>query len=201
MTKEKYKRSKTEEREQKWSNKKMYGQYCRETSDDIDKEKRWLWLKNSDLKAETEALICAAQEQALRTNYIKFNIDKTVESPLCRMCGEKGESVGHLISGCKKLAQREYKRRHDNVARIVHWTLRRKYGLERATHWYDHAPKGVVESDEIKVLWDFMIQCDHHIECRKPGIVVVEKEEKKCLIVDIAIPDDKNVGVKEEEKI
>ena len=46
-----------------------------------------------------------------------------------------------------------------------------------------------------------MIQCDHHIECRKPDIVVVEKEEKKCLIVDIAIPDDKNVGVKEEEKV
>ena len=68
-------------------------------------------------------------------------------------------------------------------------------------HWYDHAPKGVVESGEIKVLWDFMIQCDHHIECRKPDIVVVEKEEKKCLIVDIAIPDDKNVGVKEEEKV
>ena len=128
MTKEKYKRSKTEEREQKWSNKKMYGQYCSETSDDIDKEK--LWLKNSDLKAEAAALICAAQEQTLRTNYIKFNIDKTVESPLCRMCGEKGESVGHLISGCKKLAQREYKGRHDNMARIVHWTLCRKYGLE-----------------------------------------------------------------------
>ena len=59
----------------------MYGQYRRETSDHIDKEKRWLWLKNSDLKAETEDLICAAQEQALRTNYIKSNIDKTVESP------------------------------------------------------------------------------------------------------------------------
>ena len=29
----------------------------------------------------------------------------------------------------------------------------------------------------------------------------MEKEEKKCLIVDIAIPDDKNVGVKEEEKV
>ena len=46
-----------------------------------------------------------------------------------------------------------------------------------------------------------MIQCDHHIECRKPEIVVVEKEEKKCSIIDIAIPNDKNVGVKEEEKI
>ena len=79
VTKEEYKRSRTEEREQKQSNKKVYGQYCRETSDNIDMEKRWLWLKNIDLKAETEAHICAVQEQALRTNYIKFNIDKTVE--------------------------------------------------------------------------------------------------------------------------
>ena len=64
MAQEEYKRSKTEEREQKWSNKKIYGQYCSETSDYIDKEKRWLWWKKSDLKAETEALFCAAQEQA-----------------------------------------------------------------------------------------------------------------------------------------
>ena len=40
MTKEEYTRSRMEEREQKWSNKKMYGQYRRETDDDIDKEKR-----------------------------------------------------------------------------------------------------------------------------------------------------------------
>ena len=46
-----------------------------------------------------------------------------------------------------------------------------------------------------------MIQCDHHIGCQKPDIVVVEKEVKECLIVNIAISDDKNVGVKEEEKI
>ena len=59
-----------------------------------------------------------------------------------------------------------------------------------------------MESDETKVLWDFMIQCDHYIEYRKADIVVVEKEEKKCLIIDIAIPDDNKVGVKElEEKI
>ena len=73
--------------------------------------------------------------------------------------------------------------------------------MELAAHWYDHALKGVMESDEIKVLRNFKIQCDHHIECRKPDIVVVEKEEKKCLIADIAIPNNKNVGVKEKEKI
>ena len=39
-----------------------------------------------------------AQGQALRTNYIKFYIDKTSESPMSRMCGDKGESVSHLTS-------------------------------------------------------------------------------------------------------
>ena len=201
LPKEQYKKEKTTEKEQNWKEKKMYGQYCREASDDIDKNKMWRWLQKSDLKVETEALICAAQEQAIRTNYIKFNIDKTVESPLCRMCGEKGESIGHVVSECEKLAQREYKRRHDNVARIVHWTLCGKYDLERETNWYEHSPQGVVESDKVKMLWDFMIQCDHYIECRKPDIVVVEKEEKKCIIIDIAIPGDNRVGAKEKEKI
>ena len=37
---------------------------------------------------------------------------------MCRMCGEKSESVGHLVSECSKLAQKEHKRKHDNVARI-----------------------------------------------------------------------------------
>ena len=43
----------------------------------------------------------------LRTNYIKFHIDKTSESPMCRMCREKGESVSHLSSECSQLVQRE----------------------------------------------------------------------------------------------
>ena len=51
------------------------------------------------------------------------------------------------------------------------------------------------------MLWDCMIQCDHYIECQKPDIVVVEKEEKQCTIIDIAIPGNNRVGAKEKEKI
>ena len=61
---------------------------------------------------------------------MKSHIDRTSESPLCRLCGEKGENITHLTSECKKLAQKEYKRRHDNVACIVHWKLRGLYKLE-----------------------------------------------------------------------
>ena len=74
--------------------KKMYRQYYREASDDIDK-KMWRWLQKSDLKVETEALFCAAQEQAIRTNYIKFNIDKTMESPLPNVRRKGGKHRPH----------------------------------------------------------------------------------------------------------
>ena len=91
-------------------------------------EESWSWLRKGDLKIQTEALIWAGQEQALRTNYVKYHIDKTVESPLCRLCDEKGESVSHIVCECKKLSQRKYKQRHDNVAKVFHWKLCEKYG-------------------------------------------------------------------------
>ena len=62
-------------------------------------------------------------------------------------------------------------------------------------------PEGVEESDEVKILWDCMIQCDKMIEHRKPDIVVVIKKERKCMIIDIAIPGDVRVVNKEEEKV
>ena len=69
---------------------------------------------------------------------MKFHVDKTVESPLCRRCNEKGESMGHLVNECSKLAQREHKKRHDNVARIIHRELCRLYELNGADKWFKH---------------------------------------------------------------
>ena len=98
--------------------------------ENVDKDRTWQWLSKSDLKIGKKALLCAAQEQAIGTNYVKHHIDKTSESPLCRLCGKKDESMQHLVSGCEKLAQKEYKRRHSIVAKKVHWYLCKKNELE-----------------------------------------------------------------------
>ena len=156
----------------------MHGQFFRDTDGKVDRKKSWLWLKNGDLKKGTEALLMAAQEQAIRTNYVKHHIDKSRDSPSCRMCGEKGETVSLIICECSILAQKEYKRRHDNVARIVHWEICKKYDLPRAEQWYNHKPEGVTENESIKVLWDFNINTDYEIEHRRPDVVVVLKPEK-----------------------
>ena len=77
----------------KWPEKRMYGQSVREIPEEIDKDLSWKWLVQSDLKVQTEATICAAQEQALRTNYTKNKIDKTSENPFCSECVVKGEKL------------------------------------------------------------------------------------------------------------
>ena len=46
-------------------------------SEKVDKDKTWQWLSKSELKIGTEALLCATQEQAVRTNNVKQHIDKT----------------------------------------------------------------------------------------------------------------------------
>ena len=82
------------------------------------------------------------------------------------------------MSECEKLAQKEYKIRHDNNAITVHWKLRGKYNLKRSDKWYEHAPQGVVENEEVKILWDVVIQCDREIKARKPDIVLVNKNDR-----------------------
>ena len=49
---------------------------------------------------------------------------------MCRLCGKKGESVQHLVGRFEKLAQKEHKRRHENVAKNVNWGFCKKNGLE-----------------------------------------------------------------------
>ena len=88
----KYNVNEVKETENEWKQKRIYGQYVRE-KEGIDWDRTWQWIAKGDLKGCTEALICSAQEQAWTTNYTRFHIDHTPESPLCRMCGSKGETV------------------------------------------------------------------------------------------------------------
>ena len=93
MKKEDFKKNSQNEFKNKQHEKRMNGQFVREIPEEIDKKLSWKWLVQSDLKVQTEATIYAAQEQALRTKHAKNEIDKTSENALCRMCGEREETV------------------------------------------------------------------------------------------------------------
>ena len=63
-------------RKQKWEKKQLYSHFKR-LLNNISYKKTWTWLRKGNLKKETESLLIAAQNNAIRTNHIKARIDKT----------------------------------------------------------------------------------------------------------------------------
>ena len=119
-----FKKRKETEKLSSWKEKKLHGQFAKDT-DDIKTNESFNWLCKGELKRETESLILAAQEQALNTNSVKARIYHLQENDTCRLCGGAAGNVTHIVSGCKKLAQKEYKRRHDKVGGSLGLTVSR----------------------------------------------------------------------------
>ena len=103
---------------------------------------------------------------------------------------EIDETISHIVSECSKLAQREYKRRHDFVVRMVYWKLCEKFNLEKSGNWYLRILQTVTEKVNYKLMWHMNIQCDNIIVERRPDIAVVNKMEMTAIIIDIAIPGE-----------
>ena len=85
-----------------------------------------------------------------------------------------------LLLGVANFYRRSiYKRRHDNLGKIVHWKLARKCNFEAGDKWCE-------------ILWDFSIQTDHVIEAQRLYLVVVDKK-RTCKIIDFAVPGDQDL--------
>ena len=100
------------------------------------------------------------------------------------------------------LGQRYYKEwRHDQVPKVVHWKLCKKAGIPSEESSYKHTPEKVIETDEVKLLWDFPIQTDDKLDHNRPDIVVVNIFRRSCLLIDIACHFSTRIVKKEEQKI
>lgn len=51
----------------------------------------------------------------------------------------------------------------------------------------------VVEKDQAKILLDFQIQMDKFLMANQVDILVLEKQRKKAIVIDVAIPDNSNI--------
>ena len=70
-------------------------------------------------------------------------------------------------------------------------------------HWYEYVPNSVVTNQEGKVtiLWNQQVHTDRTIPNNKPDIIIRDNEKRTCMLIDVAIPGDRNVSKKEAEKI
>ena len=50
--------------------------------------------------------IFSEQNKDKRTNHIKARKDKTPENSKCESCGDRSETINHIINECSKLEQK-----------------------------------------------------------------------------------------------
>jgi hypothetical protein len=69
--------------------------------------------------------------------------------------------------------------------------------------WYEHVPKSVETSQVVKVtiLWNQQVPTNRTIPNNKPDIIIRGNQKGTCMLIDIAIPGDRNVIKKGAEKI
>ena len=53
----------------------------------------------------------------------------------------------------------------------------------------------------MKMSWHINNQCDNVIEARRPDIILIDKKERKRIIIDTAVPANVRVEEKEKEKV
>ena len=168
----------TKTRKQKWEEKQLHRCFKR-LINHLSLDKTWTGLRKGNFKRETESLLMASQNSAIRTNHIEARIDNTQENSKCRLCGDRDETINHIISECSKLAQKENKARHDWVGKAIHWEMCKKFKFDDANKWYMLNPEPVLENDTDKLLWDFDIQMDHLISAQRPDLIIINKKRKK----------------------
>ena len=89
---------------------------------------------------------------------------------------------------------------------MIHWELCKKFEFDYKNKWYMHNLESVQENEMHKILWDLEIQMDHLITARLPDQEIInkikkgKKKKRICRIVDIAVPADNKVKLKESVK-
>ena len=101
-----------------------------------------------------------------------------LQNDKCRLCGDKDETINHIINECSKLAQKKYKSKHDWVGKVIHLEMCKKFKFDNTNKWYMHNQAPVLENDKHKLLWDFDIHTDHLISARRPDLIIINKKKE-----------------------
>ena len=137
----------------------------------------------------------------------KFN-DETISkrnnkngaNPKCRLCNEYNETIDQIVSGCPVLAKSKFMQRHDQAALYMQWKICKAFSLPVVDKWYNHNPETVVSNGQVTLLWDMQVHTEKEIKANKPDIIIKDHINNTCQLIDMTVPSDRNVSIKEVKK-
>uniref|UniRef100_A0A2H1WHZ3 SFRICE_018216 n=1 Tax=Spodoptera frugiperda TaxID=7108 RepID=A0A2H1WHZ3_SPOFR len=172
------------DRKEVWHSKELHGRFFRALhGPSVDFLASVSWLRFSNLFGETEGFVCAIMDEVILTNNYRKYIIKDGTVDICRACHSPVVVVWLM------------------VAKIIHQQLALHCQLvEFEVPYYKYAPDPVLENGHITLYWDRSIITDRTIVANKPDIVVVDRQARRTMIINITIPHDENLVKAEKDK-
>ena len=93
------------------------------------------------------------------------------------------------------LAGKAYLQRHNQVSSIVSRNICTEYALNIPGSKWTPPPK-MIENDWATILWVFRTHTDKMLMPNHPDIFMIDKYDKRVIVVDVAIPSDRNIKMK-----
>ena len=90
----------------------------------------------------------------------------------------------------------------DKACAHLHYSICKALGVETKTngiHTPTHTHKPVYEQENITVLWNQAVHTDRQFITNRPDIIIKNKKEKTCVLIEVAISEDRNVVLREAE--
>ncbi|CAG9834848.1 unnamed protein product [Diabrotica balteata] len=189
-----------------WMGKPLHGQHPNEVSQHhVDNIASNYWLTSGKMFPETKGSLPAIQDQVIPTkNYLKYIVkDPQVQNDKCRSGCQAQEIIQHLTGGCQAFAATEYKEWHDSVGKILRQKIAIKLGLLQTNHLpcYQYVPESILENDNYKLYWNRTVLTDQTVAHNRPDLILVNQLKRQTTLIDVAIPNNNNLRVKQNEKI
>ena len=178
--------------EEHWLQKKQHGYLFSKRKDvpDVNTGLTNAWHKNSNFSSHVHGFLCAIQEEEIETRHLRYKRaeEKNRTDPKCRLCHTTDETIHHIVACCPMLSASMYlPLRHDQVAKDVYRKL---------VNDNDDAKvpiRDVYSTDEQTIWWDQRVKTPCTLKHNKPDILLWNKTDKKCYIIDIVVGLDINV--------
>ena len=204
----KYARAKAKEHEQQYIKKKMHGYYYRklQQNDNIDISVSQQRSRTKQITSQFEGYLGAIQDQEIPTKFLvhKRQIDSG-QSPTtnnkCRLCKINIEDVNHIISSCPKMSTRYYlPLRHDALAKyILKAIITKNHPNDRYRDLNEY--EFVKKIGDKEYWWNISIKTATKIPHNKHDLVIWDKANKLCSVVESSCPAYINIMQKANGKI
>ena len=204
----KIKERKLKKNREEWLKKPKHGYLCNNTREnqEIDQTTSYQWIKAGKFSSHVKGFLFAIQEQEINTPALRRMRERDGERRagmpiMCRLCSKQEESVFHIIAAHSYIILHLYLHaRHNLVAKELYDELVPQLRQNENRSESKHEPQTVTRIENTEIWWDEKVMTQKKIKHDRPDIIIWDKENKHCKIVDVSVPLNTNVKLREQIK-